>query len=401
MLEFEEALARVLAAVPATTSEYVSLSGSARRVLAEQVRSPIDLPVFDNSAMDGYGLRAADVASAKPDSPARLRLAGRIAAGEVFAGKVTAGTCVRLFTGSPLPAGADAVVMQEDTRVEPGAPGEVLILAPAVPGENVRSRGGDVKRGSTIVSAGEFLTAGRIGLLAAAGMTGVRVGRQPTVGLLATGSELQEAGQPLAPGHIYEGNRLALAALTGRAGAVPRTFPLVTDELAATSRALEEACNQCDAVVTTGGVSVGEMDFIRRAFEQTGGELEFWKVAIKPGRPFAFGRRRGALLFGLPGNPVSALVTFLLLVRPALLRWQGAANASLPVLPGMLAEPLVNIGGRRHFMRVRMDSAGKVYSAGVQASHILSSVAAANGLVDVPPDTTLSAGAAVSVLHWD
>ena len=401
MLEFEEALARVLAAVPATTSEYVSLSGSARRVLAEQVRSPIDLPVFDNSAMDGYGLRAADVASAKPDSPARLRLAGRIAAGEVFAGKVTAGTCVRLFTGSPLPAGADAVVMQEDTRVEPGAPGEVLILAPAVPGENVRSRGGDVKRGSTIVSAGEFLTAGRIGLLAAAGMTGVRVGRQPTVGLLATGSELQEAGQPLAPGHIYEGNRLALAALTGRAGAVPRTFPLVTDELAATSRALEEACNQCDAVVTTGGVSVGEMDFIRRAFEQTGGELEFWKVAIKPGRPFAFGRRRGALLFGLPGNPVSALVTFLLLVRPALLRWQGAANASLPVLPGVLAEPLVNIGGRRHFMRVRMDSAGKVYSAGVQASHILSSVAAANGLVDVPPDTTLSAGAAVSVLHWD
>lgn len=401
MLEFEEALARVLAAVPATTSEYVSLSGSAGRVLAEQVRSPIDLPVFDNSAMDGYGLSAADVASAKPDSPARLRLAGRIAAGEVFTGKVTAGTCVRLFTGSPLPAGADAVVMQEDTRVEPGAPGEVLILAPAVPGENVRSRGGDVKRGSTIVSAGEFLTAGRIGLLAAAGMTGVRVGRQPTVGLLATGSELQEAGQPLAPGHIYEGNRLALAALTGRAGAVPRTFPLVTDELAATSRALEEACNQCDAVVTTGGVSVGEMDFIRRAFEQTGGELEFWKVAIKPGRPFVFGRRRGALLFGLPGNPVSALVTFLLLVRPALLRWQGAANASLPVLPGVLAEPLVNIGGRRHFMRVRMDSAGKVYSAGVQASHILSSVAAANGLVDVPPDTTLSAGAAVSVLHWD
>jgi molybdopterin molybdotransferase len=401
MLEFEEALARVLAAVPATTSEYVSLSESAGRVLAEQVRSPIDLPVFDNSAMDGYGLRAADVASAKPDSPARLRLAGRIAAGEVFTGKVTAGTCVRLFTGSPLPAGADAVVMQEDTRVEPGAPGEVLILAPAVPGENVRSRGGDVKRGSTIVSDGEFLTAGRIGLLAAAGMTGVRVGRQPTVGLLATGSELQEAGQPLAPGHIYEGNRLALAALTGRAGAVPRTFPLVTDELAATSRALEQACNQCDAVVTTGGVSVGEMDFIRRAFEQTGGELEFWKVAIKPGRPFAFGRRRGALLFGLPGNPVSALVTFLLLVRPALLRWQGAANASLPVLPGVLAEPLVNIGGRRHFMRVRMDSAGKVYSAGVQASHILSSVAAANGLVDVPPDTTLSASATVSVLHWD
>jgi molybdopterin molybdotransferase len=401
MLEFEEALARVLAAVPGPTSENVPLSEAAGRVLAEQVRSPIDLPVFDNSAMDGYGLRAADVATAKPDTPVRLRLAGRIAAGEVFAGKVTTGTCVRLFTGSPLPPGADAVVMQEDTRVESGAPGEVLILSPAVLGENVRSRGGDVKRGSTLGEAGEFLTAGRLGLLAAAGLTVVAVGRQPAVGLLATGSELQEPGRPLAPGRIYESNRLALAALLGRAGAVPRTFPLVADELAATSRALEEACNQCDAVVTTGGVSVGEMDFIKRAFGQVGGELEFWKVAIKPGRPFAFGRCRGKLLFGLPGNPVSALVTFLLLVRPALLRWQGAANISLPTLPGVLAEPLANDGERRHFMRVRVDPAGKVYSAGVQASHVLSSVAAANGLVDVPPNTTLGSGTDVPVLRWD
>jgi molybdopterin molybdotransferase len=221
------------------------------------------------------------------------------------------------------------------------------------------------------------------------------------VGLLATGSELQEPGQPLAPGRIYESNRLALAALLRHVGAVPRIFPLVADELAATSRALEEACSQCDAVVTTGGVSVGEMDFIKRAFGQVGGELEFWKVAIKPGRPFAFGRCRGKLLFGLPGNPVSALVTFLLLVRPALLRWQGAANLSLPALPGVLAEPLANDGGRRHFMRVKVDSVGRVYSAGIQASHVLSSVAVANGLVDVPPNTTLGAGTAVSVLRWD
>jgi molybdopterin molybdotransferase len=401
MLEFETALAQVLAAVPAPTSETVSLSEAAGRVLAGQVQSPIDLPVFDNSAMDGYGLRAADVAAAKPDCPTRLRVAGRITAGDVFAGEVTAGTCVRLFTGSPLPPGADAVVMQESTRVEPNAPGEVLILAPAAPGENVRSRGGDVKQGSTIGDAGELLTAGRLGLLAAVGLAGVRVGRRPVVGLLATGSELQEPGQPLAPGRIYESNRLALAALVTRAGAVPRTFPLVEDDLAATSLALAAACNECDVVVTTGGVSVGEMDFIKRAFEQIGGELEFWKVAIKPGRPFVFGRCRGKLLFGLPGNPVSALVTFLLLVRPVLLRWQGAADLSLPVLPGVLAEPLVNDGGRRHFMRVRVDLAGQTYSAGVQASHVLSSVAAANGLVDVPANTTFTAGTAVSVLRWD
>ena len=180
------------------------------------------------------------------------------------------------------------------------------------------------------------------------------------VGLLATGSELTEPGQPLAPGRIYESNRTALAALMERAGAVPKTFPLVADVLAGTSQALADAFNQCDAVVTSGGVSVGEMDFLKRAFEQIGGKLEFWKVAIKPGRPFVFGRYRGKLLFGLPGNPVSALVTFLLLVRPALLRWQGATDVSLPAHPGVLAEPLANPGERRHFMRVKVDPSGKV-----------------------------------------
>jgi molybdopterin molybdotransferase len=237
--------------------------------------------------------------------------------------------------------------------------------------------------------------------LAAVGLTNVSVGRRPVVGLLATGSELQEPGQPLAFGRIYESNRLALATLTERAGAVPRPFPLVADELAATSLALADACIQCDVVVTTGGVSVGELDFVKRAFQQIGGELAFLKVAIKPGRPFAFGRCRGKLLFGLPGNPVSALVTFLLLVRPALLRWQGAANVSLPDHPAVLAEPLVNDGGRRHFIRVKVDSAGNIWSAGVQASHVLSSLAVANGLVDVPANTTLPAGATVPVLSWD
>jgi molybdopterin molybdotransferase len=401
MLEFEEALARVLAAVPAPAREIVSLSEAAGRVLAEPIRSPLDLPSFDNSAMDGYALRAADVTSAKPESPVSLCLTGKVPAGDNFAGSVTAGTCVRLFTGSPLPPGADAVVMQEETRVQPNAAGEVLILAPVRPGENVRLRAEDVKLGSTLAKPGDLLTAGRIGLLAAVGLTGVPVGRQPVVGLLATGSELQEPGQPLVPGRIYESNRIALAAFTKRAGAVPVTFPLVADVLTATSAALVEAFSRCDAIVTSGGVSFGEMDFIKQAFEQMGGELQFWKVAIKPGRPFVFGRYRGKLLFGLPGNPVSAFVTFLLLVRPALLRWQGATDVSLPVHAGVLAEPLVNHGERRHFMRVRLDPAGKVHSAGVQASHIQSSMAAANGLADVPPNTALAAGAAVPVLHWD
>jgi len=401
MLEFEEALARVLAAVPAPTSESVTLNDALGRILFEPIRSPIDLPIFDNSAMDGYAVRASDVALAKPTSPVRLCLAGRVIAGQVFLGEVTAGTCVRLFTGSPLPHGADAVVMQEDTRVDSSAPGEVLILTQAQPGENVRPHGEDVRRGSLLAEAGNVLSVGRIGLLAAAGLARVYVGRQPVVGLLATGSELMEPGHPLGPGRIYESNRPALAALIGRAGAIPKAFPLVADALAATSSALAEAFSQCDAVVTSGGVSVGEMDFLKSAFEQIGGSLEFWNVAIKPGRPFVFGRLRGKLLFGVPGNPASAFVTFLLLVRPALLRWQGATDVSLPAHPGVLAEPLANHGDRRHFIRVKTDSAGTVRSSGIQASHALSSVAAANGLVDVPAHTALLAGTAVTVMRWE
>jgi molybdopterin molybdotransferase len=401
MLPFEEALGRVLDRVPAPISELVPLADAPGRVLTESIQSPIDLPIFDNSAMDGYAVRAADIASATAATPVHLRVVGKVAAGDVAASQVTPGVCMRLFTGSPLPPGADAVVMQEDTRLDPNCPGEVMILAPANPGEYVRPHGEDITQGSIMAAEGEVLAAGRIGLIAAAGLTHISVGRRPVVGLLATGSELMEPGQPLAPGRIYESNRAALAALIKRSGAIPASFPLVADALAQTNLALANALSQCDAVVTSGGVSVGEMDFLKRSFEQIGGELEFWKVAMKPGRPFVFGRYGEKLLFGLPGNPVSAFVTFLLLVRPALLRWQGAAEVSLPVHPGVLAEPLANPGERRHFMRVKVDSTGKVRSAGIQASHVLSSLAAANGLIDMPPCSSLVTGSPVSVLRWE
>jgi len=221
------------------------------------------------------------------------------------------------------------------------------------------------------------------------------------VGILATGSELREAGQPLEPGQIYESNRAALAALIRCAGGNSMVFPLVPDSLAATRLSLEEALNHCDVVVTCGGVSVGEMDFVKPAFEESGGQLGFWQVAIKPGRPFVFGRRGNRFLFGLPGNPASALVTFLLLVRPALRRWQGAAEIALPTHAGVLVEPLANPGDRRHFVRVSVSQAGQVRSAGAQVSHVISSLAAANGLVDVPPRTTLLAGKTVQVMRWD
>ncbi len=427
MLELEDALQRILAALPAPVSERVALPDAADRVLTETVASQVDLPPFDNSSMDGYAVRAADVAAARPEAPIRLRVVGRTAAGEVFAGTLAGGDCVRLFTGSPLPRGADAVVMQEDTRSDPALPEEIQVLDTAKPWANVRFRGEDLKRGTTVANAGEIVTPAKLSLLAATGTAQVTVGRQPVVGLLATGSELREPGQALAPGQIYESTRVALEALARRAGAQPRIYALVPDTLAATQGALEQAFGDCDLVVTSGGVSVGEMDFIKAAFEQLGGKLEFWKVAIKPGRPFVFGKVEAKmedgrlktanlkrapssifhplsswkLLFGLPGNPVSALVTFLLLVRPALLRWQGTQNIGLPSQPGVLSEPLANPDARRHFLRVRVDKTGRVSSAGLQASHALSSAAAADGLVDVPPRTTLTAGTTVSVLRWD
>ncbi len=192
-----------------------------------------------------------------------------------------------------------------------------------------------------------------------------------------------------------------LAELIRRAGGIPEIHPLVPDSLEATARALEIAFAECDIVVTSGGVSVGELDFVKAAFENLGGKQQFWKVAIRPGKPFIFGQRREKFLFGLPGNPVSAFVTFLLLVRPALRRWQGDRAVVLPTHFSALAEPLTNPGERRHFMRVRVDAAGSVFSAGAQASHALFSLAAANGLVDIPPRTTLAAGTTVKVMHWD
>ena len=401
MLELEAAIQRILDCLPPARPERVALGHAHGRFLTEQVCSPIDLPAFDNSAMDGYAVRAADLAHAAADSPVALNLLGRIAAGEIFTGEVTSGTCVRIFTGSAMPRGADAVVMQEDTKIDSARPDSVLVLDSCKPWENVRFQGEDVKRGASLGEPGDELTVGRIQLLAAAGLTHINVGRRLVCGLLATGSELLEGGQPLSPGKIFESNRLGLAALAQRAGADTRIFPLVKDTPTETRAALESAFSQCDIVLTSGGVSVGELDFVKSAFEQLGGEMQFWKVAIRPGRPFVFGRWREKFLFGLPGNPASAFVTFLVLVRPALRRWQGAANIHSANGSGVLAEPLANAGDRRFFCRVTVDAEGRIRGAGAQSSHIMLSLAAANGLVDVPPKTTLPAGSIVPVIRWE
>jgi len=277
----------------------------------------------------------------------------------------------------------------------------VEVIEAVKPWENVRFRGEDVKRGAPVARKGDEVTIGLTALFGALGISQVSVARRPVVALLSTGSELIEAGRPLAPGKIYESNRIPLAALLLRAGALPRIFPLVADTQSATCAALEQAFAECDVVVTTGGVSVGEFDYVKAAFKSLGGELDFWRVAIRPGKPFLFGKWLDKILFGLPGNPLSAFVTCLLLVRPALLKLQGANAPFLPSHVAVLGEPLVNRSDRRHFVRIVVDDDGMVRSAGLQASHALSSFARAHGLVEVPPNTTLPAGASVSVLRWE
>ena len=400
MMELEEAVERILAAVEPLPPERVALEEATNRISAERVASSVDLPPFDNSSVDGYAVHCPDLANADTH-PVTLRVIGAAPAGLSSGIRVLPGTCVRIFTGSLLPEGADAVVMQEDVSPAPGEPEKVIFSEKARPWENVRLQGEDVKRGAGIIpTRGMRLTPQRLGLLAAVGAADVLVRPQPKVGLLATGDELREGGRPLAPGQIYESNRVALAGLARQLQCVPKTYPLVPDKLEATKAALEKAFAECDAVVTTGGVSVGELDFVKSAFASVGGELDFWKVAIKPGRPFVFGKWQGKPLFGLPGNPVSAFVTFLVLTAPALLKMSGATTFRPQTFDGTLGEPLANDGARRHFMRVTWSQDGQVRLSGPQASHMLASLAGAWGLVDVPANTTLPEGDSVKVLYW-
>lgn len=401
MLTLEEAQQEVLSRIEPLPAERVSLSASAGRILVQDILADTDLPPFDNSAMDGYAVRAEDLSGASADRPVPLQMVGHVPAGSLFRGTLSSGTCVRLFTGSPLPHGADAVVMQEDTEPDPAHASSRFIRTGVKPWENVRFKGEDIRKGELLIRAGALLTAAQIGALAATGRGTVEVHKQPAVGLIATGNELVEPGAPLGPGQLYESNRVCLATLAKRAGASCRVYPIVEDTLHSTETVLKQAFSECDAVVSSGGVSVGELDCVKAAFQQIGGALAFWKVAIKPGKPFALGQWQGKLFFGLPGNPVSSFVTFLLLVRPALLRLQGANEVSLPKRPGLLQEPIHNRGDRRHFVRVNLDPHGGVRPAGRQASHLLHSLAKANGLLDMPPESSLAAGTAVSVLTWD
>ena len=400
MLSLEEAVERSLAAAPLLGSEIVPLADAGGRFVASPLKAGVSLPGFDNSAMDGYAARSADLNGATTESPVELSCIGVIPAGAHPVDKVGEGTCMRIFTGSPIPRGADAVIMQEDCST-PGDGHTVRCNDSIKPWENIRLKGEDVREGDPLITAGIRITAGTIGLLAATGHHSVEVGLRPKVGLVTTGSELVEPPGELQPGEIYESNRAMLASLVSKANGLPTPYPIVPDTLETTMAALGRAFAENDAVLTSGGVSVGDHDHVRPAIERLGGSLDFWKVAVKPGKPFVLGQVGGKPVFGMPGNPVSAIITYLLMVRPALLKMQGASEWRLAKRPGRLADELVNKGDRRHFVRVTIDDLGLVRSVGGQRSHMLGSLAKSNSLVDLPPGSRLAKGDPVDVLLID
>ncbi len=394
MISLEKAQRLILERVSPLGSEMVSLYEARSRFTFEAALARVDLPVFDNSAMDGYALRVADQAVFGSEGQTGLEVIGEIPAGKELDTQILPGTCVRIFTGSILPAGADAVIMQEDVdtqEVEGGL--RVWIRDTVKPWENVRFQGEEIRKGQEICEKGVQLTPARLALLSHAGVDRIRVSRKLKVGILATGEELVEPGQELARGQIYESNRLAYASLLEQCGAEPEIFPIVPDNLDSTCQTLESALSQCDWILTSGGVSVGDHDYVKEAVEKLGGKTAFWKIRMKPGKPFAMGEFLGGQLwFGAPGNPVSGMVGFHLLVAPAVRKSLGVKNPLPRWISGSLAANIQNPGNRRHFVRGVMNEKGMIQPLKGQASHRLSSISEAQALIDVPAESSLTTG---------
>jgi molybdopterin molybdotransferase len=379
MLDFEPARERVLQLVKQLATESIPVSDADGRVLAEDLVSTVDLPPFDYSAMDGYAVLTRDFAGT---APWRLPMRGESRAGS-GQGTLAAGTVMRILTGAPVPAGADAVVMQENVIVEAGR--AQLGERPA-PGAHIRRRGEDLARGAIALPRGTRLNPYRVGLVAALDRANVQVVKQPRVALLCTGDELRDPGSADRPGSIPDSNGPSLAALARRAGAVVTRLPRIADRLEETRAAIRSALAEHDVLLTVGGVSVGDHDVVKEALEAEGVRLDFWKVRIKPGKPLAFGQSAGALVLGLPGNPVSAQLALSLFGLPLLRALQGDA-APLPVpIRVHVASALAQKPGRLGFYRARLEgNIAHVHQN--QASGAPTSMAQADALVMVPADS--------------
>lgn len=415
MIPVEEALERILSYVRLLDAEERPILEALGQVLAGDIEAPFDIPPLDNTAMDGYAVRAVDTTGASEAAPAELAVIGELAAGYVFEGAVTAGAAVRIMTGAPIPRGADAVVPFEETDEPEGTQfgafaksrATVGVLKAAEPGANIRRAGEDVRRGQRILERGAVLHAAQAGVLASLGMASVRVHRRPVVAILSTGDEVREPGEPLAPGQIYDSNAYSIAAMVSANGGIPRRLGIAKDTVEALTAKLREGFD-ADMLVTSAGVSRGDYDVVKDVLAKEG-EVNFWTVRMRPGKPLAFGAftsgGRKIPHIGLPGNPVSSMVSFELFGRPAIYKMLGRGDWERPRVRAIADEPIANTDARRVFARAILTQRdGRWHAAltGPQGSGILTSMALANALAIVPEDVPgVEAGDEVDAILLD
>ncbi len=391
MIAEEEARKKVLEKIQVRASRRVSLSHALNCFAAEDYFSSLPLPNFDNSAMDGYAVVAGTCGAGK-----RLRVIGEQPAGLDRQLRVSPGEAIRIFTGAPMPAGADAVVMQEDVTRDGS---EMVINADVDPGDFVRKRGCDLTEGQKIVAKGELIRPATIALLASQGFAGVTVGGEVDAAIISTGDELAELGTELQPGQIYESNSVLLQALLQRCGAAVKSVQHCKDDADSLRKTLEQAIKH-SVLVINGGVSVGEHDLVQSTLRSLGAKIDIWRVAIKPGKPFVFGRIRECAVFGLPGNPVSAFVTFLQFVRPAIFKMMGATKLDLSKVPAKLLVDLSNDGDRPHYVRGKCEN-GNFSPVGRQESHALFGLSQSNALFRLAVGEARARGDIVDIQIFD
>jgi molybdopterin molybdotransferase len=387
----EEARTRIFEKIAPLPARTVPLATAPGCFSARQITARLPLPAFDNSAMDGYAVVANSCRNRQC-----LRVTGEQPAGQDRNLRVDRGEAVRIFTGAPVPQGADTIVMQEDVTRE-GT--EIIVNINVEAGDFVRRRGCDLAEGQTILAKGERISAANVALLASQGFAEVIVGGEVNAAVLSTGDELVEPGREIGPGQIYDSNSVLLHALLQRCGAAVSSVKHCGDDRESLSDAIQVGTEN-HVLVISGGVSVGEHDLVKTALRQVRAEIEIWRVAIKPGKPFVFGNVGGCFIFGLPGNPVSAFVTFLQFVRPAILRMMGATNLNLPRVPATLTVDFANDGDRPHYIRGRLES-GKFAPIGRQESHALFGLSQSNALLRLAMGESLKADAIVDVQIWD